>query len=159
MINRLQLHSFNNSSFFSFFLSPLFHVQICGRPEIAPDQREKYLQRLQQVQQQGHGALLSVPHLSGANHKQIPMQQENSVLQQVFLLYTSLLFSQMVLKMPFHFFCLCIFDIVFFLLEVFSLFSYKASRLILNSILSSPLHDYKLVNFVLERLLKMALFP
>ncbi|XP_020251428.1 general negative regulator of transcription subunit 3-like isoform X1 [Asparagus officinalis] len=57
-------------------------AEIRGRPEIAPDQREKYLQRLQQVQQQGHGALLSVPHLPGANHKQFPMQHENSILQQ-----------------------------------------------------------------------------
>ncbi|ONK74294.1 uncharacterized protein A4U43_C03F4770 [Asparagus officinalis] len=53
-----------------------------GRPEIAPDQREKFLQRLQQVQQQGHNTLLSVPHLSGANQKQFPLQQQNSLLQQ-----------------------------------------------------------------------------
>lgn len=52
-----------------------------GRPEIAPDQREKYLQRLQQVQQQGHNILLNVPHLS-ANAKQFVMQQQNSLLQQ-----------------------------------------------------------------------------
>lgn len=58
-------------------------VQFRGRPEIAPDQREKFLQRLQQVQQQGHSTLLNVPHLSGANHKQFPMQQHNSLLQQV----------------------------------------------------------------------------
>eukprot|EP00262_Sarcandra_glabra_P009003 TRINITY_DN2297_c0_g1_i1.p1 TRINITY_DN2297_c0_g1~~TRINITY_DN2297_c0_g1_i1.p1 ORF type:complete len:861 (-),score=201.74 TRINITY_DN2297_c0_g1_i1:388-2970(-) len=52
-----------------------------GRPEIAPDQREKFLQRLQQVQQQGHSTLLGVPHLSGGNHKQFT-QQQNSLLQQ-----------------------------------------------------------------------------
>ncbi|XP_020589198.1 CCR4-NOT transcription complex subunit 3 isoform X2 [Phalaenopsis equestris] len=52
-----------------------------GRPEIAPDQREKYLQRLQQVQQQGHSSLLSVPHLSGANSKQFLMQQQSALLQ------------------------------------------------------------------------------
>ncbi|KAJ6796539.1 general negative regulator of transcription subunit 3-like isoform X1 [Iris pallida] len=56
--------------------------QFRGRTEIAPDQREKFLQRLQQVQQQGHSTLLSVPHLQGTNHKQFPMQQQNSLLQQ-----------------------------------------------------------------------------
>ncbi|XP_074561463.1 uncharacterized protein LOC141817727 isoform X1 [Curcuma longa] len=54
--------------------------QIRGRPEIAPDQREKFLQRLQQVQQ-GHSNLLNVTHISGANHKQFTTQQ-NSLLQQ-----------------------------------------------------------------------------
>ncbi|KAL0847013.1 hypothetical protein Bca101_020259 [Brassica carinata] len=39
-----------------------------GRTEIAPDQREKFLQRLQQVQ--GHGNLLGVPSLFGGNEKQ-----------------------------------------------------------------------------------------
>lgn len=57
--------------------------QLRGRPEIAPDQREKYLQRLQQVQQQSHNALLSIPHLNVANAKQFPMQQQNALLQQV----------------------------------------------------------------------------
>ncbi|KAJ6795055.1 general negative regulator of transcription subunit 3-like isoform X1 [Iris pallida] len=56
--------------------------QFRGRTEIAPDQREKFLQRLQQVQQQGHSTLLSVPHLQGTNHKQFPMQQQNTLLQQ-----------------------------------------------------------------------------
>lgn len=74
-------------SFFKFSLpSPPFHVQICGRPEISPDQREKYLQRLQQVQQHGHGALLGVTHLSGANQMQFPLQPDNSILHQVFSL-------------------------------------------------------------------------
>lgn len=57
--------------------------QLRGRPEIAPDQREKYLQRLQQVQQQGHTTLLSVPHLTGTNSKQFSMQQQSALLQQV----------------------------------------------------------------------------
>ncbi|KAG1331418.1 general negative regulator of transcription subunit 3 [Cocos nucifera] len=57
--------------------------QFRGRPEIAPDQREKFLQRLQQVQQQGHSTLLGVPHLSGANHKQLSAQQQNALLQQL----------------------------------------------------------------------------
>ncbi|XP_073117074.1 uncharacterized protein [Elaeis guineensis] len=57
--------------------------QFRGRPEIAPDQREKFLQRLQQVQQQGHTNLLGVPHLSGANHKQLSAQQQNALLQQL----------------------------------------------------------------------------
>ncbi|KAJ8506615.1 hypothetical protein OPV22_007501 [Ensete ventricosum] len=56
--------------------------QFRGRPEIAPDQREKFLQRFQQVQQQGHSNLLSVPHLPGASHKQFTTQQQNSLLQQ-----------------------------------------------------------------------------
>ncbi|KAJ8512938.1 hypothetical protein OPV22_003372 [Ensete ventricosum] len=56
--------------------------QFGGRPEITPDQREKFLQRLQQVQQQGHGNLLGVPLLSGANHKQYTTQQQNSLFQQ-----------------------------------------------------------------------------
>ncbi|WOK99459.1 general negative regulator of transcription subunit 3 isoform X2 [Canna indica] len=56
--------------------------QFRGRPEIDPDQREKFLQRLQQVQQQGHSNLLNVPHLSGANHKQFTTQPQNSLLPQ-----------------------------------------------------------------------------
>ncbi|KAL9279861.1 putative CCR4-NOT complex subunit/5 domain superfamily protein [Arabidopsis thaliana] len=52
-----------------------------GRTEIAPDQREKFLQRLQQVQQ-GHGNLLGIPSLSGGNEKQFSSQQQNPLLQQ-----------------------------------------------------------------------------
>ncbi|XP_020879004.1 CCR4-NOT transcription complex subunit 3 isoform X1 [Arabidopsis lyrata subsp. lyrata] len=52
-----------------------------GRTEIAPDQREKFLQRLQQVQQ-GHGNLLGMPSLSGGNEKQFSSQQQNPLLQQ-----------------------------------------------------------------------------
>nr|KJB45058.1 hypothetical protein B456_007G287600 [Gossypium raimondii] len=48
--------------------------QFRGRTEIAPDMREKYLQRLQQVQQQGHSNLLGVP-LAGGNLKQFSAQQ------------------------------------------------------------------------------------
>eukprot|EP00268_Persea_americana_P006729 TRINITY_DN1241_c0_g3_i4.p1 TRINITY_DN1241_c0_g3~~TRINITY_DN1241_c0_g3_i4.p1 ORF type:complete len:912 (-),score=220.90 TRINITY_DN1241_c0_g3_i4:1250-3985(-) len=55
--------------------------QFRGRTEIAPDQREKFLQRLQQVQQ-GHSTLLGVPHLAGANHKQFATQPQSSLLQQ-----------------------------------------------------------------------------
>uniref|UniRef100_A0A0D9VX03 NOT2/NOT3/NOT5 C-terminal domain-containing protein n=1 Tax=Leersia perrieri TaxID=77586 RepID=A0A0D9VX03_9ORYZ len=54
--------------------------QFRGRPEISADQREKYLQRLQQVQQQG--SLLSVSHITGINQKQFPSQQSNPLLQQ-----------------------------------------------------------------------------
>ncbi|XP_062211960.1 general negative regulator of transcription subunit 3-like isoform X2 [Phragmites australis] len=54
--------------------------QFRGRPEISADQREKYLQRLQQVQQQG--SLLNVSHLTGINQKQFPTQQPNPLLQQ-----------------------------------------------------------------------------
>ncbi|XP_039130330.1 CCR4-NOT transcription complex subunit 3 isoform X1 [Dioscorea cayenensis subsp. rotundata] len=56
--------------------------QFRGRPEIAPDQREKFLQKLQQVQQQGHSNLLGAPILPGASHKQFTAQQQNSLLQQ-----------------------------------------------------------------------------
>ncbi|XP_004982292.1 CCR4-NOT transcription complex subunit 3 isoform X3 [Setaria italica] len=55
--------------------------QFRGRPEISADQREKYLQRLQQVQQQ-QGSLLNVPHIAGINQKQFPTQQPNPLLQQ-----------------------------------------------------------------------------
>ncbi|GAB2265410.1 hypothetical protein Dimus_000468 [Dionaea muscipula] len=56
--------------------------EIRGRPEIAPDQREKFLQRLQQVQQQGHNNVLGMPTLGSGNHKQYSGQQ-NSLLPQV----------------------------------------------------------------------------
>ncbi|XP_062215068.1 uncharacterized protein LOC133915783 isoform X2 [Phragmites australis] len=55
--------------------------QFRGRPEISADQREKYLQRLQQVQQQG--GLLNVSHITGINQKQFPTQQPNPLLQQL----------------------------------------------------------------------------
>ncbi|XP_052147846.1 general negative regulator of transcription subunit 3 isoform X2 [Oryza glaberrima] len=54
--------------------------QFRGRPEISADQREKYLQRLQQVQQQG--SLLNVSHITGISQKQFPSQQPNPLLQQ-----------------------------------------------------------------------------
>ncbi|XP_044979389.1 general negative regulator of transcription subunit 3 isoform X3 [Hordeum vulgare subsp. vulgare] len=54
--------------------------QFRGRPEVT-DQREKYLQRLQQVQQQ-QGNLLNASHITGINQKQFPTQQPNSLLQQ-----------------------------------------------------------------------------
>ncbi|XP_024984929.1 general negative regulator of transcription subunit 3 [Cynara cardunculus var. scolymus] len=57
------------------------HEGFRGRTEIAPDQREKFLQRFQQVQQQGQGTLLGMPSLSGGNHKQFTAQQ-NPLLQQ-----------------------------------------------------------------------------
>lgn len=54
--------------------------QFRGRPEVT-DQREKYLQRLQQVQQQ-QGNLLNASHITGINQKQFSTQQPNSLLQQ-----------------------------------------------------------------------------
>jgi len=60
--------------------------QFRGRTEIAPDQREKFLQRFQQVQQQGQSTLLGMPPISGGNHKQFSAQQ-NPLLQQVGLYY------------------------------------------------------------------------
>ncbi|XVE62899.1 hypothetical protein DITRI_Ditri06bG0156500 [Diplodiscus trichospermus] len=56
--------------------------QFRGRTEIAPDIREKFLQRLQQVQQQGHGNPLSMPSLAGGNHKQFSAQQQNPLMPQ-----------------------------------------------------------------------------
>ncbi|KAH1260515.1 CCR4-NOT transcription complex subunit 3 [Glycine max] len=56
--------------------------QIRGRTEIAPDQRERYLQKLQQVQQQGQSALLNMPSFVGGNSKQFSAQQQNPLLQQ-----------------------------------------------------------------------------
>ncbi|EEF36934.1 conserved hypothetical protein [Ricinus communis] len=55
--------------------------QFRARTEITPDQREKFLQRFQQVQQQGPNTLLGMPPLAGGNHKQFSAQQ-NSLLQQ-----------------------------------------------------------------------------
>ncbi|PIA59891.1 hypothetical protein AQUCO_00400630v1 [Aquilegia coerulea] len=49
--------------------------QVRGRTEIAPDQREKYVQRLQQVKQHS----LGISHLSGGQQFS---QQQNSLLQQ-----------------------------------------------------------------------------
>ncbi|KAG8390764.1 hypothetical protein BUALT_Bualt01G0117400 [Buddleja alternifolia] len=54
--------------------------QFRGRTEIAPDQREKFLQRYQQVQQQGQTNLLAMPPLAGG--KQYSSQQQSSLLQQ-----------------------------------------------------------------------------
>ncbi|XP_019458350.1 PREDICTED: general negative regulator of transcription subunit 3-like isoform X1 [Lupinus angustifolius] len=56
--------------------------QLRARTEIAPDQREKFLQKFQQVQQQGHSTLLNMPSLIGGNQKQFPAQQHNPLLQQ-----------------------------------------------------------------------------
>ncbi|KAL2320449.1 hypothetical protein Fmac_029418 [Flemingia macrophylla] len=55
--------------------------QLRGRTEIAPDQREKFLQKYQQVQQ-GHSTLLNMPSLVGGNHKQFSVQQQNPLLPQ-----------------------------------------------------------------------------
>ncbi|CAA2969088.1 CCR4-NOT transcription complex subunit 3 isoform X13 [Olea europaea subsp. europaea] len=54
--------------------------QLRGRTEIAPDQREKFLQRYQQVQQQSQTNLLGMPSLAGG--KQYATQQQNPLLQQ-----------------------------------------------------------------------------
>ncbi|KAI3446365.1 hypothetical protein Pfo_003030 [Paulownia fortunei] len=53
--------------------------QFRGRTEIAPDQREKFLQRFQQVQQQGQTNLLGMPLAGG---KQYSAQQQSLLLQQ-----------------------------------------------------------------------------
>ncbi|KAH1077279.1 hypothetical protein AAZX31_19G097400 [Glycine max] len=62
--------------------------QLRGRTEIAPDQREKFLQKYQQVQQGNstllnmNSTLLNMPSLVGGNHKQFSAQQQNPLLQQ-----------------------------------------------------------------------------
>ncbi|KAI5436323.1 hypothetical protein KIW84_022701 [Lathyrus oleraceus] len=56
--------------------------QLRGRTEIAPDQREKFLQKFQQVQQQGPDTLLNMPSLVAGNHKQFSSQQQSPLLQQ-----------------------------------------------------------------------------
>ncbi|KAI9074938.1 hypothetical protein K1719_043101 [Acacia pycnantha] len=52
------------------------------RTEIAPDKSEKFSQKFQQVQQQGHSNLLGMPSLGGGNQKQFSAQQQNPLLQQ-----------------------------------------------------------------------------
>lgn len=53
--------------------------QFRGRTEIAPDQREKFLERFQEMQQNNfHG----MPPLAGGNHKQFSAPQQNPLLQQ-----------------------------------------------------------------------------
>ncbi|KAG9134958.1 hypothetical protein Leryth_001228 [Lithospermum erythrorhizon] len=59
--------------------SEVGHIR--GRTEIAPDQREKFLQRLQQVQQ-GQSNILGMPTVAGVNHKQFAAQQHNPLFQQ-----------------------------------------------------------------------------
>ncbi|KAL9323888.1 hypothetical protein ACSQ67_008745 [Phaseolus vulgaris] len=56
------------------------HVR--ARTEIVPDQRERYLQKFQQVQQQGQSALLNMPSFPGGNPKQFSSQQQNPLFQQ-----------------------------------------------------------------------------
>ncbi|KAI4979816.1 hypothetical protein ZWY2020_016569 [Hordeum vulgare] len=65
--------------------------QFRARPEVT-DQREKYLQTLEQVQQQ-QGNLLNASHITGINQKQFPTQQPNSLLQQ-FNSQSSSIYSQ-----------------------------------------------------------------
>ncbi|KAA3487288.1 CCR4-NOT transcription complex subunit 3 isoform X2 [Gossypium australe] len=72
--------SFQNQNELQMFV---FYVQFRGRTEIAPDIREKFLQRFQQVQQQGHSNLLSsMSPLAGGNHNQFSAQQQSPLMQQ-----------------------------------------------------------------------------
>ncbi|GMI84998.1 hypothetical protein like AT5G18230 [Hibiscus trionum] len=58
--------------------------QFRGRTEIAPDIKENFLQRFQQVQQQGHSNLLGgMPPLAGGNHNQFSAQQQSPLMQQL----------------------------------------------------------------------------
>ncbi|KAK9903023.1 hypothetical protein M0R45_001321 [Rubus argutus] len=50
----------------------------CGRTDIVSDQRKRFLQRLQQVQQQGQCAIVSLPTLVGGNSKEFSVQQQAS---------------------------------------------------------------------------------
>ncbi|EPS65330.1 hypothetical protein M569_09447, partial [Genlisea aurea] len=54
--------------------------QFRGRTEITPDQREKFLQRFQQVQQQGQANLLGIPPVPVG--KQFTSQQPSLLVQQ-----------------------------------------------------------------------------
>ncbi|XP_010672078.1 uncharacterized protein LOC104888733 isoform X2 [Beta vulgaris subsp. vulgaris] len=54
-----------------------------GRTEIAPDQREKFLEKLHQVQQQGPSNILGMPSLAGGNSKPFSGQQQNPLMQQL----------------------------------------------------------------------------
>ncbi|CAN4075412.1 unnamed protein product [Withania somnifera] len=56
--------------------------QFRGRTEIVPDQREKFLQRFQQVQQPGQSNLLGIPPFNGGNLKQFSSQKHNPLLPQ-----------------------------------------------------------------------------
>jgi CCR4-NOT transcription complex subunit 3 len=66
--------------------------QFHGRTEIAPDQKQKFLQQLQQIQQ-GHGTVATllgargssqIPHLAAPMPKQtLGSQQQPAFLQQV----------------------------------------------------------------------------
>ncbi|KAL8162876.1 hypothetical protein V2J09_014365 [Rumex salicifolius] len=53
--------------------------QVRGRTEIAPDQREQYLQRFQQ----GQNNFLGISSLAGGSQKQFSGQQQNSIFQQI----------------------------------------------------------------------------
>ncbi|KAG9137232.1 hypothetical protein Leryth_023369 [Lithospermum erythrorhizon] len=55
---------------------------IRGRTEFAPDQQEKFLQRLQQVQQQGQSNIMGIPTVTGGNHEHFASQQQNPLFQQ-----------------------------------------------------------------------------
>lgn len=66
--------------------------QFHGRTEIVPDQKEKFLHRLQQVQQQGHSNLLGMTPLA-ENSKQMSTQQQNLLSQQVLSFSTTFFLS------------------------------------------------------------------
>lgn len=88
-------HSASITVCFGYWVGWGLQGQFHGRTEIAPDQKQKFLQRLQQVHQnqQGHGtgaALLSaggssqIPHLAAPMPKQsLGSQQQPAFLQQV----------------------------------------------------------------------------
>jgi hypothetical protein len=88
-------HSASITLCFGYWVGWGLQGQFHGRTEIAPDQKQKFLQRLQQVHQnqQGHGtgaALLGaggssqIPHLAAPMPKQsLGSQQQPAFLQQV----------------------------------------------------------------------------
>lgn len=53
-------------------------VLFCGKTELAPNQGEKFLLRLQQVQQQDQCIIVSMPTLAVGNSKEFPVKQRAS---------------------------------------------------------------------------------
>ncbi|KAJ7534355.1 hypothetical protein O6H91_13G090700 [Diphasiastrum complanatum] len=88
----------------SAFQNPAESGQVVGRTEIAPDQKQKFLQRFQQVHQGGHSAAIlgaaaaaQLSHLSSTSQKQ---QQVLSSAQQTSLLLQNTSQTQLQLLQP-----------------------------------------------------------
>lgn len=93
--------AFNSMDDAILLLTALFSLyllwgQFHSRVEIVPDQRERYLQRLKQVQHQGQSNLLGMPSLTGGIQKPLASHQQNSLLQPVPLFSYSFLLSNLI---------------------------------------------------------------